>query len=52
MSSLLLLAIVIGAVILLAALAWVVVARRNQRPTVIDPDEDLKQTCELNYTPE
>ena len=46
--------LVIGAVIILAILVRVAstVLRRPERPAVIDPDEDLKQTCELNYTPE
>lgn len=54
MPSLLVTLMLIGAVIILVALIWLtsMAIRRSKRPAVIDPDDDLKQTCELNYTPE
>ena len=38
----------------LAALVWIVcaVVEQRKRPTIIYPDADLDQTCELNYRPE
>ena len=54
MPSLMTVLMVIGAVMIVAVLVWAFLAlsRRPKPPVVIDPDEDLKQTCELNYTPE
>ena len=54
MPSLTVILMLIGAAIILVGLIWLasMAKRRSRRPAVIDPDEDLKQTCELNYTPE
>ena len=54
MPSLMTLLMVVGAITILAVAVWAVSAyfRRPKQRIVIDPDEDLKQTCELNYTPE
>ena len=54
MPSLVTIFLMIGAVIALAILVWAAWAyfRRSRQPVVIDPDDDLDQTCELNYTPE
>ena len=54
MPSLVTVVLVIGAVFVLAVLVWAAIAffRRPKQPIVIDPDEDLNQTCELNYKPD
>ena len=54
MPSLMTMLLVIGALVILAALVWAfrALSRRRKKPVIIDPDEDLNQTCELNYTPE